>query len=255
VSAILDILFPKRKKAAPTSTEIAAEIERHNALLADARSRLDATAQKRTAARDGLNAAGMTAADNEAAGIRNEIEVAEMAIGALKVEHADRVKIEERERFRADVAIAEREAVALAATIQDEYPDLAQRLGALLTRMARHRANATRLWERGRELREPFGGVSGVEGFRAAPQRWRVTWRGESGEHVVGSPEDAPRGSIRWVGGEPVAAREGVVVEPRRIDAPPSLLEEITHLPGLLHGEAAVYYAPKPTVLPPRMPI
>jgi len=132
VSAILDILFPKRKKAAPTSTEIATEIERHNALLADAQSRLAAAAQKRTAARDGLNAAGMTAADNEAAGIRNEIEVVEIAIGALKIEHAAQVAREAADALTARRAAAERRLAADVPKLLAEYDRLAAQLATVL---------------------------------------------------------------------------------------------------------------------------
>lgn len=250
--SLLDKLLGRRPRTAAT---IAAEIAARKAALADARAAETAAKGKRAAALDAQDDAALKAVDDDTAAARRAAELASHAITALEVAHADRVKVEEREQFRADVASAEREAVTLTATIQAEYPEAARRLADLLTRMAKHRANAEHLRVRGRALGEPVTVSLGIEGFRAGPRRWRVTWQGENGGQVVGPPEDAPRGSIRWIGGEPVAAREGVTVKPRRIEAPPSLLEEIRHLPGLQYGDAAIFYLPEPTVLPPRMPV
>lgn len=249
--SLLDKLLGRRPRTAAT---IAAELSARGAELTAARARMASATVKRAAALDAQDAAALKAVDDEAAADGRTAELAAHAIAALEVAHAERIKVEEREQFRADVASAEREAVALTASLQAEYPEAAQRLAAILDRMANHRAKVDSLRERGRKLGESAK-ISNATAFRDGPRRWRVTWRGENGESVYGSPEDAPPGMIRWVDGEPVASREGASVEPRRTDSADSLLDAIKYLPGLLYGDAPYYRATEPWVPPPRMPV
>ncbi|KQP07717.1 hypothetical protein ASF28_11360 [Methylobacterium sp. Leaf99] len=249
--SLLDKLLGRRPR---TAANIAAELSARGAELTAAKARMASAVMKRAAALDAQDAVALKAVDDEAAADGLTAELAAHAIAALEAAHAERIKVEEREQFRADVASAEREAVAMTASLQAEYPEAAQRLAAILDRMAKHRANEDSLRERGRKLGESVK-ISNATAFRDGPQRWRVTWPGESGGQIVGSPEDAPRGSIRWVGGKPVAARDGVTVEPRRVESADSLLDAIKYLPGLLYGDAPYYRASEPWVPPPRMPV
>lgn len=132
MSKILDIVFPKWKKIAPTAAEIVGQIERHKAARSDAQARLTASGQKRATARESLNAAGMTAADTEAVGIRNEIEVAELAISTLEVAHAEQVKREAADTLTARRNAAERRVVDEAPKLLAEYDRLAGQLAAVL---------------------------------------------------------------------------------------------------------------------------
>ena len=250
--SLLDKLLGRQPR---TAANIAAELSARGAELTAAKARMASAAMKRAAALDAQDAAALKAVDDEAAADRLTAELAAHAIAALEAAHAERIKVEEREQFRADVASAEREAVALTASLQAEYPEAAQRLAAILDRMAKHRAKEDSLRERGRKLGESVK-ISNATAFRDGPRRWRVTWPNPNCTGIAqGPPEAAPPGMIRWVNGEPVAAHDGVTVEPRRVEPADSLLDAIKYLPGLLYGDAPYYRATEPWVPPPRMPV
>ncbi|GJD79389.1 hypothetical protein [Methylobacterium gregans] len=135
MSAILDIIFPKRKKAAPSSAEIAAEIDARKAALADANARSAASKTKRQAALDALDEAGIAAAERDADAARISAEVASRALGDLEAAHAEQVKREAADALTARKAATERrlagEVPRLLADYDRQAAQLAETLEAL----------------------------------------------------------------------------------------------------------------------------
>ncbi|MHB2207765.1 hypothetical protein [Methylobacterium sp. CM6257] len=183
----------------------------------------------------------MAEADTETLAAERSVMVAEHAIRELRKAHAEALQVERREAFRADVVAATRQGEAVRLRLEAEYDVAAAALASILADLRDYYDSAAALRDRARELGETIN-LPAPQGFRAAPRRWRASWPNAEGTHlgrVVGPLEDAPRGSIRWVSGEPVPARDGVTVEPRPVEGPESILDVIRQLPALRHGEAS----------------
>lgn len=248
--SIFDKLFPGRARTAPpvASAEIAAKIEAQKAARAAAQARVDASGSKHKAALDALDAPGIVAAEAATALARAEVQVADHAIRELRAAHAEALQSEHLAEFRADVAAATRRGEAVGVRLEAEYDLAAAALASILADLSDYYDAATALRHRARELGEPID-LPTPQAFRAAPPRWRASWPNPEGAHlgrVQGPPEDAPRGSVRWVDGEPVSAREGVTVERRPVEGLESILDVIRQLPPLRYDEAAHWPRPVP---------
>lgn len=248
--SILDKLFPRRaRSAAPlASGEIAVEIEARKAARSAAQARIAAAASNRAAACEALDAPGIVAAEADAVLARAEVEVADHAIRELQTAHAEALQVEQREAFHVDVAAATHQGEAVEARLMAEYDAAAAALASILADLSDYYDSATALRHRARELGETID-LPAPQACRAAPPRWRASWPNPEGAHlgrVQGPPEDAPRGSVRWVDGEPVPLREGVTVERRPVEGLDSILDVIRQLPPLRYGEAAHWPRPVP---------
>lgn len=185
------------------------------------------------------------AAEDAQAEGRRAAARAEAQLGQLRTAQAEAEAREEREAFDRDVAAHQRETDELAARIEREYPALAEGLAALMSAHHTNKVRGEALIRQARSLGKSYQPRSPEAFRRASPQTWSVTYPSpEGGFRIKTDAESAPRGMIRWVGGEPVPARDDVMVTPRLREHPRTLLSAITHLPALHYGEPDYWQAP-----------
>lgn len=239
---IRKIFGGKVPTAAGVADRIAAiEAERSAALAREA------AARTRLADLASLTDEEHDAAESAQAEGRRSASRAEAQIAELRTAQAEAEAREEREAFDRDVAVHEREIDELAARIEREYPELAEKLGALMSAHHANKARGEALADRARSFGKSYWPRSAEAFRRPSPQTWRASWPNPDdvvGGVVAGNAENAPRGTIRWQDGEPVPAREGVTVKARRREYPRPLLNAITHLPALHYGEPDYWQAP-----------
>jgi multidrug efflux pump subunit AcrA (membrane-fusion protein) len=233
---LLDKLLGRKKRNSETiSNELAAQ----SAQRADALNRVEAAKKAREAALDQLDKAGMKAADEARVDAENDVALAERAIATLQTALSEQTALEEREAFRREVEETEAAAAELRSRILREYPDAAGVLGAIAKDLRAYYRRRDELQDRGRKLGEAVT-LSSPEDFRAPPVLWSVRYPNPEGHGVIQTDAgSAPRGTIRWEGGVPVPARDGVKVEQRTLPHKDSLATAIGTLPGLRYDDPA----------------
>lgn len=211
----------------------------------------DAAQAREAAATARLADLAVLTADEHAAAVEAKTEAqqavarAKAQIAQLRAAQAEAEAREEREAFDRDVAAHQREVADAQKRIEHEYPELAGKLGSLLRAVHDCERRGAVLEWRGRKLGKPYQ-PRRPESFRSAsPQMWSVYCPTSDGlASMKCDAESAPRGTIRWVNGEPVPAQERVTVKARERHYTTGLLSAITHLPGLHWGEPDFWRAP-----------